>query len=200
MLLLTTFFGLFADLATHKLTLVTTRYIIGVVKRAIKGSGGMLEDSDRTAVDTSIEVPHIPPNVAWVEINVRQGQWPAYLTAGMELIRHSYKHLVAKIDAMGGGPVVILLYNPTPHEIYRNIWVESDSKADQTSSFLLEALRLFAHSHGWQFLDLTPPLRQQVRTRQEWLYGHYDRTHWSQKGSELVAAVLAAKLRKIIDT
>jgi hypothetical protein len=105
---------------------------------------------------------------------------------------------VAKLEPMAHRPTVILLYNPSPYEIYREMWVDPYPEADQTSAFLREALRGFASTHGWRWLDLTEPLRQEVRTLKVWIYGRHDKTHWSRKGTAVVAAVLAAELVKVI--
>jgi hypothetical protein len=131
---------------------------------------------------------------------VRQGQWRAYLNAGLALTQHSYGRLVAKLEGMAQRPTVILLYNPTAYEIYREMGVDPNPEADQTSAFLREALRTFARTHGWQFLDLTEPLRQEVQARKVWIFGRYDKGHWSHEGTAVVASVLAVELLKILDS
>jgi hypothetical protein len=129
---------------------------------------------------------------------VRQGQWLAYLKAGKAPTQYSCQHLVAELDRMAHRPTVILLYNPTPYVIYREMWVDPHSEADQTPAFLRETLRAFAHTHGWRWLDLREPLRQAVQANKVWLYGRYEKFHWSPQRTAVVAAVLAAELLKII--
>jgi hypothetical protein len=189
----TDIFATFADLATHNLTLATTRYLIDALKGAIK----VTDDAPAEGHEEDIRVHNITATVARLK-KVRQGQWLAYLQAGMALTKHSYQRLVAKLEGMAQPPKVILLYNPTPYEIYREMWIDPNPEADQTSAFLREELRTFAHTHGWQFLDLTDPLREEVQASGVWIFGQHDKTHWSHKGTAVVAHVLAAELLKII--
>ena len=137
-------------------------------------------------------------DLAGFRYKVRQGQWSTYLNAGLALTQHSYERLVTELEGMAQPPMIILLYNPTEYEIYREMWVDPNPEADQTSAFLREALRAFAHKHGWRFLDLTEPLRREVQARKVWLYGRHDKGHWSHEGTAVVASVLAAELLKII--
>jgi hypothetical protein len=190
----TDIFTTFADVSTHNLTLATTRYLIGALKSAISASGDALDpdlEDDKGVYD-------IHAAVAGFQFRVRQGQQLPYLNAGMALIRANYERLVATIKGMEHRPMVILLYNPTPYEVYRDMWVDLNPEADQSSIFLREVLSAFAHNHAWRFLDLTEPLRREVQARQIWLYGQYDRSHLSSEGTAVVAAVLAAELLKII--
>jgi hypothetical protein len=183
-------FSTFADVATHNFTLATTRYVINALKAAIKAS---------FTTKVALASPgHEEEKVSGIAFRVRQGQWLAYLKAGMALTLQSYERLVAKLEGMEHRPMVILLYNPTPYEVNRNTWEEPAPQADQTSAFLREELRAFARSHGWRFVDLTEPLRQTVQAGNVWLYGQYDKSHLSPQGTEVVAAVLAAELLKII--
>jgi hypothetical protein len=191
-------FTTLADVATHNVTLATTRYLIDAMKRAIKTRltpRGDLSAPGREEEDRVYNI-HGPPGS--LGFKVRQGQWLAYLRAGMALTQNSYERLVAKLAGMKPRPTVILLYNPTPYELYREMWVDPKPEADQASAVQREVLRAFAHTHGWRFLDLTDPLRQEVQARQVWLYGRYDTGHWSPQGTAVVAAVLAAELLRII--
>jgi hypothetical protein len=61
-----------------------------------------------------------------------------------------------------------------------------------------QTLREFAQIHDWRFLDLTEPLRQAVQAQKVWLYGKYDKLHWSPQGTAVVAPILAAELSNII--
>jgi hypothetical protein len=187
-------FATYADVATHNLMLATTRYFVATLKGEIKGSG----DAPIPDFKEEEEVYEIAATVAGFQFRVRQGHLLAYLQAGMALTQASYKRLVAKMEIMEHRPTVILLYNPTAYEVYRDMWVDPKHEADHTSAFLREALGGFANSHGWHFLDLTEPLRQAVQVRQVWRYGQYDRVHWSSQGTAMAAAVLATELWKII--
>jgi hypothetical protein len=136
--------------------------------------------------------------VAGFKYKVRQGQQLAYLNAGLALTQQSYERLVTKLDGMVQRPTVILLYNPTAYEIYREMWVDPDPEADLTSAFLRDALGAFAHKQGWRFLDLTEPLGRRVQASKVWLFGRYDKGHWSHDGTAVVASVLAVELMKIL--
>lgn len=194
----TDIFALFADAATHNLTLATTRYLISALKGATKARPAARDNAHAPDGDEETEVPNITATVSGFQFKVRQGQRLAYLKTGLALTQHSYERLVVELEGRAQRPTVILLYNPTPYEIYREIRVDPNPEADQTSAYQLEALRAFAHTYGWRFLDLTDPLRQEVQARKVWIFGRYDKSHWSHKGTKVVAAVLAAELLKII--
>src|SRR5262249_4836639 len=121
---------------------------------------------------------------------VREGQWLAYVQAGMALTQQQYERLGTTLEERAHPPTVILLYNPAPYEVYRGMGMEQNLQADQMSALQREALRAFAHTHGWRFLDLTEPLREAVRGGEVWLYGHYDYSHWSPQGTTIAANVL----------
>jgi len=76
--------------------------------------------------------------------------------------------------------------------------IDLNPRAEQLYAMQQEALRAFAHTQGWHFLDLTEPLRGVVREGKVWLYGHYDQSHWSLRGTAMVAEVLATELAKIV--
>jgi hypothetical protein len=195
----TDIFATFADVATHNLTLATTRYLLNQLKGTIKARLAARDDAPAPGGDEETGGLKIPAIVSGFQFKVRQGQWFAYLNAGLVLTQNSYGRLVAKLAELAQRSTVILLYNPTAYEIYREIGVDPNPQADQTSAFLRGALRAFAHTHGWRFLDLTDPLRQEVQARKLWIFGQYDNGHWSHGGTALVASVLAAELLKIID-
>jgi hypothetical protein len=183
-------FQIFAEAATHNLTLATTRYLINRLKDATTTRPMARDEAD--ASKRSLR------QIAGFPYKVRQDQWYAYLQAGLVLTQKSYERLVARLDGMERRPTVILLYHPTPYEVYRESWENPDPEADQTSALVRQALSTFAQAHRWQFLDLTEPLRREVEARPVWLYGHYDRTHFSPEGTKVVAAVLSAELMNII--
>jgi hypothetical protein len=192
----------FADYATHNLTLATTRYFIdeckGTVKDTLKGLFGTRDDAPNPVREEKTGAPKIPAVVAGFKYKVLPGQRLAYLNAGLALTQRSYQRLVTALEGMVRRPTVILLYNPTAYEIYREMWVDPNPEADRTSIFLRKALRGFAHQHDWRYLDLTEPLRQRVQAHKVWLYGHYDKGHWSHEGTAVVASVLAAELVNVI--
>jgi hypothetical protein len=187
-------FAIFADIATHNLTLATTRYLINAMKGLIRATG----DVPSPSPNGEGEGYDITATVAGFPFRVRQGRQLAYLKTGMELAQYSYECLVTKLEGLEHRPTVILLYHPTPYEVYREKWVDPNPEADQSSASLRDALRRFTHAHGWAFLDLTRPLQQAVQARNLWLYGQFDKTHLSPQGTQVFAAVLAAEFLKII--
>jgi hypothetical protein len=190
-----------AEYATENLTLATTRYLIGAMKAALKARLMAMDDPtvSNRAAEQACEAPTLR-EAAWRRhaaqgylatppLGVREGHWHAYLHAAMALTQQHYARLMAALAEVAHPPTVLLLYNPSPYELYRKL-VHPPSEAEQTSIFQREALRAFAHRHGWRWLDLTEPLRRAVQARQLWIFGRYDRTHWSPEGTALVAAVL----------
>jgi uncharacterized MnhB-related membrane protein len=182
------------EYTTENFTLATTRYLIKAMKSALKAR---LMATGGPSASSHAAVPAFDPppisTMPWPPLAVREGQWQAYLHAGMALTQQHYARLVATLVELAHRPTVILFYNPSPYELYRDR-VDPPSKADQASDFQRETLRTFAHHHGWRFLDLTEPLRRAVQARKMWIFGRYDRSHWSPEGTALVAAVLAAEL------
>jgi hypothetical protein len=189
----------FTDLAAENLTLATTRYLVDALKGALRElleahqpPAAAPHEAVREFFQTGISTP------AWSPWPVRDGQQPTYLSVGMALIQRQYDRLAARLQTDELRPTVILLYNPTPYELYRGMWVAANPAADYASTFQRQALQAFAQRHGWRYLDLTEPLRQEVQRRRVWIYGRYDKSHWSPQGTELVAGVLAAELRKLL--
>jgi hypothetical protein len=138
------------------------------------------------------------PLVAGPPAPVRAGQWRAYGPAGLAVTEHQYERLWPRLHRMAPPPTVILRYNPAPYEGYRGTRLAPHARAEQRSAVQRAALRAFAHTHGWRFLELTEPLREVVQAGAVWLYGGSDQSHWSPQGIPMVAAVLAAKLVDII--
>jgi lysophospholipase L1-like esterase len=114
----------------------------------------------------------------------------------MSITHDEYNRLVRQIEQLGCTAKVILLYNPSGYEIYRDILIGSHQEFDEVAAFQVDVQRAFAAAHGWGFMDLTEPLRNEIRDSQAWIYGRYDGTHWSPQGTAIVAAVLARELSK----
>jgi GDSL-like Lipase/Acylhydrolase family len=189
----------FAELATENLTLATTRYLIDTMKGAFKER--LMAKGDRSSATGDAAHKFYNTNVdepAAAFSLVREGQWPVYLNTSMQTIQKHYERLWGHLENIHPKPTVILLYNPTPYEVYRGMWIDPHPEEDQASAFQRDALREFAHAYGWRYLDLTDPLRQEVRARQVWLYGQHDKSHWSPQGTALVAAVLSRGLLEVI--
>jgi hypothetical protein len=195
-------FARFDDAAAENLTLATTRYLINATKGALKER--LLAEGDRSLATR--EAAHefyntgiaAPPGGSSGFFVVREGQWLVYLQTAMRVTEQHYERLWATLEGMDPKPTVILLYNPTPYELYHGMWIDPIAEADQASAFQRESLSTFARAHGWPFLDLTDPLRQEAQARQVWLFGRYDKGHWSPEGTAIVAAVLGRELLNVI--
>ena len=193
----------FDSAAQENLTLATTRYLINTAKGALKESllakgnrSSGTRDAAHAFYNTGVAAP---PGGSSGFFVVREGQWRAYLKTAMRVIEQEYTRLGAQLEGLAPKPTVILLYNPTSYEVYRGMWIDPIAEADQVSAFQREALSAFAHAHGWHFLDFTDPLRQEVQARQVWLFGRYDKGHWSPQGTAIVAEVLSRALRAVLD-
>jgi hypothetical protein len=184
--------------ATESLTLATSGHLIKAMKSTLKtrltamSSPSALNPAAAHAVDAPPRWPQARPPLA-----LREGQWRAYLHAGMALTQRQYARLAAALAGMAHPPTIILFYNPSPYELYGDR-VDPQSQAEQTSAFQRETLHAFAQRNEWRFLDLTEPLRRAVQAQKIWIYGRYDRSHWSPEGTALVAAVLAEELGPLL--
>ena len=109
----------------------------------------------------------------------------------MQLTYSQYDRLSDEISKMHRPPGVILLYNPAAYEIYRDTRVDPDEETDRVSEFHRQALRAYADKKGWTLLDLTESLHDELKRTEFWIYGQYDRVHWSKEGTKVVAGLLA---------
>jgi hypothetical protein len=194
-------FELFAYYASQNLTLAMTRYFVDNLKGAIKqdASAGTWREvqTSQGESDAVYRPKTIFPSVP-EEVSANQSKLLDWVTAGMALTHKNYERLVTRMATLEQKPTVILLYNPSPYELYRDILMDRDPAYDQFVDFELEAQRSFARQHGWRFLDLTVPLRQKLQQNRAWLYGRYDPFHWSPRGTAFVAPVLKAELLAMI--
>ena len=214
-----------ADYTTENLTLATTRYLLDVMKGMLKqqlltlvhaapspeaatqfshtdlppGAGPPAPVGERPPATTSIAIlPWYLAGGTGAPAPVREGQWLTYVHAGLAATQRQYERLGAALAGLAHPPAVILLYNPSPNEVYRGIGMEVLPWADQKSALQREELRAFAHTQGWCFLDLTELLREAAQGGEVWLYGRYDQSHLSPQGTAIVADILAAELLKVI--
>jgi hypothetical protein len=54
---------------------------------------------------------------------------------GISLVHTDYERLTANVSGMESKPRVILLYNPTPYELYRDILIDLNANYDQVAEF-----------------------------------------------------------------
>jgi hypothetical protein len=187
-------FDLFEDYVEESLTLAATRYYIDRLKSLLRSGvaeAGHLEGHSRRQ-SHEVSVP------ATTSYPLRPGQHLPWTQAGMAETHNQYRRLIAKINQLQTKPVVILLYNPAGYELYRDILADRQPEYDQVSEFQIEAQKAFAGANGWRFIDLTAPLRTKIEKSKFWIYGRYDSTHWSPKGTALVAETMAEELAKVM--
>lgn len=135
---------------------------------------------------------------AGASVEFRPGKLLDWVKAGMAVTHNYYEHLITKMAETERPPTVILIYNPSGYEIYRDILLPGDSELDSVAAFQFEAQRSFTNQHGWLFLDLTEPLRDEVKESKTWIYGPRDGVHWSHKGTAIVARILARELLRVV--
>jgi hypothetical protein len=192
--------------SAHNLTLAMTRHVVEATKSAIKRGANPPPPAPHSSKHVvspkgrgdgeghriwAAGLP-FPPTA------VREGRWDDWLAAGMAATLRQYERLPMMLDGVHPKPTVILLYNPTPYEVYRGVWIDRDPESDRSLAWTRDSLIAFARAHRWQFLDLTKPLRHAVEARQAWLFGRDDITHWSPEGSAIVGEVLADELLTMI--
>jgi hypothetical protein len=193
------FFDILAYYAAQNLTLATTRSILSTLKMELKRAL-----TARTPAGTPQERPpagdHPDPGfiASTEQVFIRGEKLLPWVTVGLPLLQRQYDRLAASVAALEQPPTVILLYNPTPYEVYRDLLTDRQPDYDKVAQLQLDAHRAFAQHYGWIFLDLTVPLREALKADKVWLYGRYDASHWSPQGTALVAAVLRKELLKVI--
>lgn len=193
-------FETFDSYAGNYFTLAVSRYLMDRIKGAFKDvlvgkkkyESSLTRDSKELHNFTEITYPANP------NLPIRPERFANWTIAGMAATQRHYQRLVTKLTETEIKPAVILLYDPSSYEIYRDILLDRIPKYDQASEIQLEALRSFAEKNGWIFLDLTTSLRSKLKENKISLYGRYDGTHWSLKGTAFVADVLAVELLKVI--
>ena len=123
---------------------------------------------------------------------VHQDQRLEWTRTGLKLVLGAYTDLIA--NARKANAKVMVLYNPTSYEIYREVLPadDIDAGADAISDLQRTTLAQFAKENNLAFCDLTDSFRSEVRAGARGLFGHNDGTHWTEKGRALAARLLAA--------
>jgi hypothetical protein len=217
-------FETFAYYAAQNFTLTTTRYVIERLKGTLERRLALgtrrlgLANSEKdnlkrqpirgkshfsSKINLSDQHDLIDRQVMFLSVTkhfrIRHEKLLDWVIAGMPLVHKNYERLVTKVSGMDSKPRVILLYHPTPYELYRDILTDRNADYDRIAEFQRNTQRVFAQKHGWMFLDLTIPLRHKLQASKMWLYGRYDLWHWSLEGTTVVAPVLGAELFKVIE-
>ena len=196
---------IFGDYVENSFTLAVTRYVVDKVKGRIKGmvsrssqeltndNEGMAGSGRKRLVLSKVSQPG-----EYLLSRIIPGKRFDWLNRGMQRSYEQYDRLAAEISKIHPPPSVILLYNPSAYEIYRAIAVDSDSDNDRVSEFQRHAIRDYTEKRRWKFIDLTSSLQDEVRRTGTWIYGEYDRVHWSTEGTKTVASVLAREFARIM--
>jgi hypothetical protein len=192
-------FETFAYATAQNFTLATTHYLLdtlkGSLKQAVLADHGPAPGAHTPVPAVPLPLLPVPPG----GIQYRPGYRIAWTAVGLALTHTTYERLAATLAPLAEKPTVILLYNPAPYELYRDLFRAADPEADQVVALQQAAQRTFAAAHGWRFVDLTAPLRAALHANPIWLYGRYDRSHWSPQVTALVASVLRTSLRAAMD-
>ena len=189
--------------AGNSLTVAVTSQVIKAMTTVVQGSGPEKTNqpsamsSGATSGRNSADMAH--PAQLHVKLR-REKTLLDWVKAGMTATQTQYAHLVAELREKREHPTVILLYNPSTYEIYRDIEAERNTQYDEAAQFQIDAQKSFAAKNGWIFLDLTLPLRETLKDSKTWIYGRYDSSHWSREGTTLVASVLTEALKKILNS
>jgi len=184
--------SLFDSYAENDFTLAVSQQLIHTLRNTIKLK--IREGSKKDNAPFMIGRPVRPTD------ELRDGQFLSWVRAGMAVTHHDYERLVTRLASLENKPKVILLYNPSAYEIYRDIFRKREPEYDEIAAYQVEGQKAFAKRNGWIFLDLTEPLKNTLKRDKAWIYGRYDQMHWSQKGTAIIAPILGAELLKVMGT
>jgi hypothetical protein len=184
----------------NNFTLAVTRYIVDNIKSISKDlfttkkheDPPLTESSKKLYNFTDISYP------AKADFDIHPEKLVEWTLAGMAITHKHYARLITELMKIESRPTVILLYNPSAYEIYRDIFLDRHPKFDRVAEIQSDGQRDFSEKNDWIFLDLTDPLRREFKKNKIWIYGRYDGTHWSREGTGFVAAVLTAELLKVL--
>lgn len=145
--------------------------------------------------DAHFEIHAARPADAHFEI--RADKYQKWVEYGLENTLKNYKRLVNEAKLMPNSPKIIILYNPSSYEIYRDLLLNPNREYDQVAKMQVEALTKFAKENNILFVNLLPGIRKKAKQDNVWLYGAKDFIHWSQEGSLVVEEVLYQEIVKI---
>lgn len=191
------------SLRTDNFTLALTSYVIRKIKnnlQRIKQTVLNIEPNNnnvnKVSTDHYSKYSVALPADAHFEIQVNKYQ--KWLEYGIENTLKNYKRLVHEAKLVPNPPKIVILYNPSSYEIYRDILIKPNSEYDQRAKMQVEALTTFSKENKILFVNLLPGITEKVKEEKIWMYGDRDSIHWSQEGSRLVEGVLLQEIAKII--
>jgi lysophospholipase L1-like esterase len=118
-----------------------------------------------------------------------------WVRTGVTLALQAYDSLVER--SRQAGAKVMILYNPTSYEIYRDVLSTHDTSAlsDAIATYQRETLATYAGEKKVAFCDLTAGLQQEARAGKRGLFGHHDGTHWSEEGRKTAGEAIVACIK-----
>lgn len=118
-----------------------------------------------------------------------------WVRVGLNKTLKVYEELIR--DTVGTGVGIMILYNPTSYEIYREFLPEAtiDPRFDDISTLQRSTLAAYAHEKRIAFCDLTEGFRKRVGEGTHGLFGRHDGTHWTETGRKVAAGLIAECLR-----
>ncbi len=121
-----------------------------------------------------------------------------WITRGLDLTLQVYDGLLEATRNTGAR--VVILYNPTSYEIYREVLRarDTDATSDAISRYQRESLRDYARGRELGFCDLTVEFRRLVANGSRGIFGDYDGTHWSHTGRRLAAKIIYTCLAELV--
>src|SRR5262245_5877633 len=112
--------GTLAYYSADNLTLTISGVLADAIKGGVKRALGIFvtrRSSDRAR--GGVSKSPVSPVFAKPPFPLREGQWGAYLQAGMAAIEREYRRLWSALESTGSKPTVVLLYNPVKYEVYQ---------------------------------------------------------------------------------
>jgi hypothetical protein len=181
-------FSFFSSIRNDDLCLAVSRTLLMDIKRKINNL--FLQDAAHNEKFS-------PP--AYSNFSIQPDKYGKWITIGIENTLGWFTKLVNKVHSLPQQPKIILLYNPSSYEVYRDILIKPVPKYDKYAKMQVEALSQFARDNGIYFISLLPGIRDKIKTKRIWIYGTIDTIHWSPRGTRLAAEVLLEELNKIVN-
>jgi hypothetical protein len=179
------------EVRSNSMTLALATGIAQKARRVIAPHG-----ENETQIRLDAEAITLPGFTHYQIAPTRHLEW---IQRGLRSTLQTYDTLV---DAMGErNAQLLILYNPTSYEIYRNILpqLDIDPIADQISRTQVEALRGYASTKDLRFCDLTPAFQAAVRNGARKMFGLTDGTHWSPEGTKVAGKLITKCLKDFVE-
>jgi hypothetical protein len=127
---------------------------------------------------------------AFTHFPVKKEHHDEWIKFGMDNTLRSYSMLLTTLRAMKSAPRLVLLYNPTSYEVYRELLLPRREDWDRQAALQRDTLQSFARREKLRFVDLTPALRGAAHRSRLFLHTTLDPVHWSDAGTAAVSTPL----------